>query len=731
MLINLKMSKLTAHALPGSVRPSGQQSVYLPIEAFRGEGSLDIFQGSEIKRTFRSSGTTVGSRASSHFSSAGLAAYKLQSIATFLDVLDRVMPRGRKDSVGISLVPNEGEWPDSSLAQMLAWIAQVVPVSYATAEELPETIEYLKHKPIWLFGTAFHWLNTLDAGQSKPLPRGSVVFETGGTKGKSREVSREQLFAEIAAGFSIPPSAIVSEYGMSELACQAYDFVPFGLSTELKHRWFSFAPGIKLGVLKGPIVIEEKGQGALVIDDPHRVDYPWPIRTEDLAIVGEHGFQLLGRAPIAPLKGCSLLVEAANNLVMPTKEMALPCAEVETTHKYMHSEINETCSRIALLSETLNNFITSEETLIILSDELGSSSAAAAALEDLRLGLPKNEASWLQAAEAAAGASPLASNWLFILPENHSLVGLYPIGMAYVLGLGVTVRIPRRFATGKNMLLSFLATLRTLPGSAITTVAADWHLEGTQPKREFGAVLCFGGNETVQSIRDNTKLPVQGFGHRIGVTILPFGSIATLADLVARDVLSLGQTGCMAARLIVTYQTKPDDGVTLGEAIQEQARALQKAGSNFWGCDLPWRQRVCLDAEAFRLKRAGSEIWFPLSAREPLLAWKQLSTLDELDDFLLELVIARSPFTMSVLSVPDSDPCRAMKKIVGLLQMSQSLGTITLSSSDLTQVASSESNHWHKQPTLRLLGLANSPQWDGLHEGQPLFTPHSSNVLQS
>ena len=120
-----------------------------------------------------------------------------------------------------------------------------MPVIYTSAAELTETIDRLKTKPLWLFGTAFHWLNALDAGLCEPLPRGSVVFETGGTKGKSREVTREQLFEEIAAGFSVPTTAIVSEYGMSELACQAYDFVPFGLGADLKDRRFKFPPGEK------------------------------------------------------------------------------------------------------------------------------------------------------------------------------------------------------------------------------------------------------------------------------------------------------------------------------------------------------------------------------------------------------------------------------------------------------------------------------------------------------
>ncbi len=57
------------------------------------------------------------------------------------------------------------------------------------------------------------------------MPEGSIVIETGGTKGKTRSVTREELYTLISNCFSVDRNHIVSEYGMCELASQAYDFV--------------------------------------------------------------------------------------------------------------------------------------------------------------------------------------------------------------------------------------------------------------------------------------------------------------------------------------------------------------------------------------------------------------------------------------------------------------------------------------------------------------------------
>ena len=75
--------------------------------------------------------------------------------------------------------------------------------------------------------TAFALVALLDeldaAGRTLPLPPGSRVMETGGFKGRTRVVGRDELYARAAAAFAIDESAIVAEYGMTELSSQYYD----------------------------------------------------------------------------------------------------------------------------------------------------------------------------------------------------------------------------------------------------------------------------------------------------------------------------------------------------------------------------------------------------------------------------------------------------------------------------------------------------------------------------
>ena len=101
---------------------------------------------------------------------------------------------------GISLIPQVSVWKSSSLAYMLGWISRYSDVTYLDvgSGDCRKKLEEIDlDKPVWLFATAFHCVNIYDLGVRFPLPVGSVVFETGGTKGKSRFVSREELLSII------------------------------------------------------------------------------------------------------------------------------------------------------------------------------------------------------------------------------------------------------------------------------------------------------------------------------------------------------------------------------------------------------------------------------------------------------------------------------------------------------------------------------------------------------
>jgi hypothetical protein len=190
------------------------------------------------------------------------------------------------------------------------------------------------NRPLILLGTAFNFVHLLDhfaaTNMRYRLARGSRVLETGGYKGQSREVPKTELHASITKHLGIAPEYIVTEYGMSELSSQAYDCVagedvvqsprsnvqgrPNALSHSptfsLTHsRLFHFPPWTRAQVISPETGMEvpEGETGLLRIFDLANVRSVMGIQTEDLAIRRGHGFELIGRATQAELRGCSLM----------------------------------------------------------------------------------------------------------------------------------------------------------------------------------------------------------------------------------------------------------------------------------------------------------------------------------------------------------------------------------------------------------------------------------------
>jgi hypothetical protein len=164
-------------------------------------------------------------------------------------------------------------------------------------------------EPIVLFGTAFAFVQLFDAqGDCVLLPAGSVVVETGGFKGRTREVERATLYGMFTERLGVDPSLCFSEYGMSEMTSQFY------------------SRGIS-GVKRGPpwartrIIDPLTGtdatlgsRGLLAHYDLANFNSLMAIKTEDAGYAlsespGEDGFVLVGRAENAELRGCSLTVE--------------------------------------------------------------------------------------------------------------------------------------------------------------------------------------------------------------------------------------------------------------------------------------------------------------------------------------------------------------------------------------------------------------------------------------
>ena len=139
------------------------------------------------------------------------------------------------------------------------------------------------------------------------LPPGSAVFETGGFKGRRREIARADLISAATDWLGIPPERVVSEYGMTELTSQAYTDTLAGGAEGV----FVAPPWMRVRALD-PATLAELPAGAtglLAIFDLANVGSALHLLTEDLGSTGDGGFRLEGRAPDADLRGCSLLAE--------------------------------------------------------------------------------------------------------------------------------------------------------------------------------------------------------------------------------------------------------------------------------------------------------------------------------------------------------------------------------------------------------------------------------------
>jgi hypothetical protein len=159
-------------------------------------------------------------------------------------------------------------------------------------------------------------------------------METGGYKGRSRNLPRAELHALITRYLGIRPSHIVCEYGMSELSSQAYDCVPgrhalrFNASTlrsplashsgmskpatedgSTLQPLFHFPPWARARVVSPETGAEvaEGETGLIQVCDLANVRSVMVIQTEDLAARRGDGFELIGRAELAEPRGCSLL----------------------------------------------------------------------------------------------------------------------------------------------------------------------------------------------------------------------------------------------------------------------------------------------------------------------------------------------------------------------------------------------------------------------------------------
>ncbi len=212
-----------------------------------------------------------------------------------------------KDVAILALLPSYLEREGSSLIYM---VDQLIDRSdYGESgyflydhDLLFQTLQHLRQRqvPTLLIGVTYALLDFADEHTIRDFPE-LIVMETGGMKGRRKEMIREELHDRLSAAFGV--AKIHSEYGMTELLSQAYS-TGDGL--------FSCPPWMRIKIrdTNDPLTLLENGQsgGICVIDLANLYSCSF-LATQDLGKIHDNGqFEVLGRFDHSDIRGCNLLV---------------------------------------------------------------------------------------------------------------------------------------------------------------------------------------------------------------------------------------------------------------------------------------------------------------------------------------------------------------------------------------------------------------------------------------
>lgn len=150
-----------------------------------------------------------------------------------------------------------------------------------------------------LIGVSFALLDFVEDYQLNL--KNTIVMETGGMKGRKKEITREELHAVLKKGFGL--SEIHSEYGMTELLSQAYSKGNAGFKTP---NWMK----ILIRDTEDPLcVLKNNRSGGINVIDLANLNSCSFIATDDLGRIHNDGsFEVLGRFDYSDVRGCNLLL---------------------------------------------------------------------------------------------------------------------------------------------------------------------------------------------------------------------------------------------------------------------------------------------------------------------------------------------------------------------------------------------------------------------------------------
>jgi hypothetical protein len=285
------------------INPPGVHQIhqipFLPISFFK---SHSLKTGSWNDETYFTSSGTTGQSTSVHHV-ADLNFYLQHAERCFNHFFGEL-----SNFHFLALMPSYLERENSSLIAMMNSFIQKSNSEYSgfyldDYDKLLRDVNQARkkgNKKVILWGVSFALLDIAEKFQ--PDLSDCLVFETGGMKGRRKEIVRQDLHAQLKKGFNV--GRIYSEYGMTELFSQAYtgggnDFkCPPWMSTVARDIADPFEKG-QIGRAGGLNVID--------LANFHSIAF---LETEDSGtVLADGSFEVLGRLDNTDSRGCNLLVE--------------------------------------------------------------------------------------------------------------------------------------------------------------------------------------------------------------------------------------------------------------------------------------------------------------------------------------------------------------------------------------------------------------------------------------
>jgi phenylacetate-coenzyme A ligase PaaK-like adenylate-forming protein len=279
---------------PGEVKTI-EEVPFLPISLFKSHKIVSTAFETEV--IFESSGTTQTTNSKHYLKDAAL--YRESFLRAF-----KMFYGAPNEYCILALLPSYLERGNSSLVFMVDELIKESKHSHSgfylhDHEQLAATLTRLEkqgQKTI-LFGVTYALLDFAEAFPMKL--KHTTIIETGGMKGRKKEMTRPEVHAFLQA--QLGSAQIHSEYSMTELLSQAY---------AIKDGRFYCPTWMKVVVRSedDPLEVQQKGRGVINVIDLANVYSCAFIATDDAgSLYSDGSFEVLGRIDNSDIRGCSLL----------------------------------------------------------------------------------------------------------------------------------------------------------------------------------------------------------------------------------------------------------------------------------------------------------------------------------------------------------------------------------------------------------------------------------------